>query len=87
MIERPSSAPRLAGIVAGICTCLVAPAAVAYVGPGAGLGVLGAMLAILAAVLATVVGLVLWPLRMIMRRKRRNAATSSTEQGLEAHRR
>jgi hypothetical protein len=34
--------------------CVFAPSAFAYVGPGAGLGVLGAMLAILAAVLATV---------------------------------
>ena len=58
---------------AGLCACLFAPAAFAYVGPGAGLGVLGAVLAIFAAVLATVVGLVVWPVRMIMRRRRRNA--------------
>jgi hypothetical protein len=57
----------------GLCACVFAPAALAYVGPGAGLGVLGAMLAIVAAVLATVVGLIVWPVRMIMRRRRRNA--------------
>lgn len=64
-------------ITLGIFACVVAPAAVAYVGPGAGLGVLGAMLAIVAAVLATVVGLILWPLRMVMRRRRRNAAATA----------
>ena len=48
-----------------------APAALAYVGPGAGLGMLGVVLAVLAAVLATVVGLVLWPLRALARRRKK----------------
>jgi hypothetical protein len=63
----------------GLCACVFAPAAFAYVGPGAGLGVLGAMLAIFAAVLATIVGLVLWPVRMLMRRRRRNAAAHDAQ--------
>jgi hypothetical protein len=71
MMEKTSST-RFAMALAA---CVFAPAAVAYVGPGAGLGVLGAMLAILTAVLATVVGLIVWPVRMIMRRRRRNAET------------
>jgi hypothetical protein len=37
------------------------------------LGILGVLLAILLAVLATVVGLVLWPLRMLMRRGKATA--------------
>jgi hypothetical protein len=67
-----------ARIAVGLCACAFAPAALAYVGPGAGLGVLGAMLAILAAVLATVVGLIVWPVRMIMRRRRRNATAGES---------
>jgi hypothetical protein len=45
----------------------------AYVGPGAGLGLLGAFGALLTAVAAAIGFLVLWPLRM--RRARRARAT------------
>jgi hypothetical protein len=51
----------------GMCTLFAAPA-MAYIGPGAGLGILGALLAIGGIVVATVVGLVLWPIRMLRRR-------------------
>ena len=61
------------GIALAMCAGAFAPDAMAYVGPGAGLGVLGAMLAILAAVLATVLGLILWPVRMILRRRKKLA--------------
>ena len=47
-----------------------APVAVAYVGPGAGLGVLGAALAMLAAIVVTVIGVIVWPVRMLMRRRK-----------------
>lgn len=56
-----------AAVSAGAFATVLACPAQAYVGPGAGLGVLGALLAILLAVLATVVGVVLWPVRAIMR--------------------
>ena len=46
------------------------PAALAYVGPGAGLGVLSALFAILAATVVTILGLLLWPLRAILRLRR-----------------
>ena len=42
----------------------------AYVGPGAGLGILGTLLAVIIATLASVFGLILWLVRMIKRRKR-----------------
>jgi hypothetical protein len=68
------NSPRVLTVIAvATCAAMFAPAAFAYVGPGAGLGVLGAMLAIVAAVLATVLGLILWPVRMIMRRMKRTA--------------
>ena len=50
---------------------LLAPlAAHAYVGPGAGLSLLGALWALLVAIGAALVFLVAWPLRRMRRRKR-----------------
>jgi hypothetical protein len=43
-------------------------AAQAYVGPGAGVGMIGSLLAVLGAILLGIVGLILWPLRMIKKR-------------------
>jgi hypothetical protein len=59
--------------------CLLAawaPAALAYVGPGAGLGMIATLFAMVLAVIATVVGLILWPIRKLRsRRKSGEAAT------------
>ena len=54
-----------------------APMAMAYVGPGAGLGMIASLFAVLLAVIATIVGLVLWPLRKLTRRKK--AAQTETD--------
>jgi hypothetical protein len=64
-----------------IALLAVAPlTAQAYVGPGAGVGMIGSLLAVLGAILLAVVGLILWPLRML--RKRRQAKGGSpTENG------
>jgi hypothetical protein len=43
-------------------------AAQAYVGPGAGVGMIGSLLAVLGAIVLGIVGLILWPLRMIKKR-------------------
>ena len=85
MTKRPKKArplARLPGSVAaalgaGLLVLVLVPAyALAYVGPGAGLGMLGALFAVLVAVLATVVGLVLWPLRMLLRHRKAKAETA-----------
>jgi hypothetical protein len=47
---------------------LVAEPAWAYVGPGAGLGLLGAFWTLLVAILAAIGFLVMWPLRRHLRR-------------------
>jgi hypothetical protein len=47
-----------------------APTALSYVGPGAGLGVIASLFAVILAVLATIVGLILWPIRKFSRRKK-----------------
>jgi hypothetical protein len=44
--------------------------AFAYVGPGAGLGLLGAFWALLTAVVSSLAFLVIWPLRNALRRRK-----------------
>lgn len=51
--------------------------AFAYVGPGAGISVLGSLLGILATIVLAIVAIVLWPIRKIM--KRRKATTPGSE--------
>ena len=47
----------------------------AYIGPGPGLGLLAALIGVLVAVGSAVVFIIIWPLRMfIKKRKRRRAA-------------
>jgi hypothetical protein len=58
-----------------VLLAMVPLAAQAYVGPGAGIGMIGSLLAVLGAILLAIVGLILWPLRMI--RKRRQGKGSS----------
>lgn len=66
-----AAATTLAAVLAAY-----APAALAYVGPGAGLGMLASLFAMVLAVLATIVGIVLWPIRKFMQRKKRAAGES-----------
>jgi hypothetical protein len=56
-----------------------APAALSYVGPGAGLGMIASLAAVVLAVLATIVGLVIWPIRRLMQRKKGGADASKPE--------
>jgi len=55
--------------------------AFAYVNPGAGITFLGALLGLLAALLFLVVGLVLWPIRRYLQRKK---AQQTAEQDVVA---
>jgi len=61
----------IATISAGLAA--YAPAALAYVGPGAGLGMIASIFAMLLAAIATIVGLVLWPIRKLSRRNKAGA--------------
>lgn len=67
--------PSRVAVVLGAGLFVMAPAVLAYVGPGAGLSMLGALLAVIVIVLATVAGLVLWPARMLARRRKAKAGT------------
>lgn len=67
-------------VVAGLI--LAAPdVAHAYIGPGAGVTVLGALWAVIAAIALALGGLLLWPLRVMMRRRKRSAALKTAAAG------
>jgi len=59
----------LAGLAAAGLAFGATPA-LAYIGPGAGLSLLGALWGVIAAVVAALLFLLLWPLRRLMRRQR-----------------
>ena len=52
----------------------------AYVGPGAGLGMIGSLIAVIGAILLAVVGVVVLPFRLL-RKRRRNALKAKESQG------
>lgn len=64
---------RLAALV------LVAPAAQAYIGPGAGLSAIGSALALVGALLLMIVGFVWYPVKRLMKRRKASAAESDTD--------
>lgn len=60
-------------------TLAAPPAALAYVGPGAGLGILGVVAAVVAAVVMGFFGLVMWPIRKIAQQRKAHAQQPSHE--------
>ena len=50
--------------------------ALAYIGPGAGVTVLGALWGVIVAIALTIGAVVLWPFRVLLRRRRKNSAKS-----------
>ena len=45
--------------------------ALAYMGPGAGLGMIGSLVAVVGAVLVAVFGILVLPIRMILKKRRK----------------
>lgn len=70
---RPRSTSRLGAAVIVVLALAPLTAAQAYVGPGAGLSLLGALWGVIAAVLAALLFVLTWPLRRMRRRKREEA--------------
>ncbi len=62
------------------CVLLAASPAMAYVGPGAGLSVVGALVGVLLAVGAALVFIVGWPIRRMMRRRKLANQRSSRDE-------
>ena len=68
----------VAGLAASGLTFGAGPA-LAYIGPGAGLSLLGALWGVIAAVAAALLFLLLWALRRMMRRKRAGAPRAAAQ--------
>jgi hypothetical protein len=63
------------GLVAvALALSLFATPAFAYIGPGAGITVLGALWGVVVAIVLAVVAVLLWPLRVLFRRRRHKPA-------------
>ena len=58
---------------------LAAQPAAAYMGPGAGLGMVGSLLALIGAGLVALFGLAILPVRMLMKRLRKAPPAASIE--------
>lgn len=82
---RTPTAPLLRSSLA--LALMLAPfaAAQAYVGPGAGLSLLGALWGVVAAIGAALLFVVLWPIRRMRRRKKAEAAARSEQPTASTH--
>ena len=63
---------------------LSSSAALAYIGPGAGISVLGSVLGILATIGLAMVAIIMWPIRKMMK-KRKAAAAAKTSDTVETN--
>lgn len=71
---------RSAALLAVFCTLLAAATpALAYMGPGAGLGMLGSLFALIGAALVGLFGLIILPVRMLLKRIRKAQPPSPVE--------
>ncbi|MCT7373691.1 hypothetical protein [Chelativorans salis] len=73
---------KIAALISFALAALVPTAAFAYVGPGAGLSLLGALWALIAAVGTVLIFIVAWPVRRMLRRRR--AANNADARQMEA---
>jgi hypothetical protein len=66
------------------CLCLISAAtpAFAYIGPGAGITMLGALWGVIVAVALAVGAVLFYPIRVIMRRFKRPAAPDVPQEGV-----
>jgi hypothetical protein len=66
-------------IIAILLLTLAAGPVQAYVGPGAGISVLGSLLGILATILVAIGAIIFWPVRKLMKRRKAAAAAESAD--------
>jgi membrane protein implicated in regulation of membrane protease activity len=62
-------------ITALLLLALIAGPATAYVGPGAGISVLGSLLGILATIFVAIGAILFWPVRKMMKRRKAKKET------------
>ncbi len=81
-VLKPSSYTWVFTLAAAILYAVLTPSsAMAYVGPGVGISVLSALWAVILAVFFMLGGLIAWPIRALMRR-RRSASAKAQKLGL-----
>jgi hypothetical protein len=71
-------------VLLGTLGSLWCTAAMAYIGPGAGVTVLGALWGVIVAIVLTLGAVVLWPFRILLRRRRTGAAKAVAETAPES---
>ena len=62
-------------IALSLFALLISTPAMAYIGPGAGISVLGSLLGIIVTIIVAIGAIIMWPLRKLFRKKK----TKSTE--------
>ena len=67
---------RIAQVLVGM---LLAPMAMAYIGPGSGISVIGSLLGLLATILLTVAAIALFPFRKMMKKRAQAKAAEGEE--------
>jgi len=72
---------RMTMITAGLAMPMTA---LAYIGPGAGITMIGALWAVLVAIVLTIFGIFLYPFRAMLRRRRADAAAEGAADTPEA---
>jgi membrane protein implicated in regulation of membrane protease activity len=65
-------------ITALLLLALITSPAAAYVGPGAGISVLGSLLGILATIFVAIGAILFWPVRKMMKRRKAKKETEVT---------
>ncbi|MDX1570343.1 MAG: FeoB-associated Cys-rich membrane protein [Xanthomonadales bacterium] len=65
-------------IAAAMILTFALPAA-AYIGPGAGISVLGSIVSIVLGIILALAAIVLWPLRRMLKRKKNQSASPETD--------
>jgi hypothetical protein len=63
---------------------LFATPAFAYIGPGAGITMLGALWGVVAAVVLALAAVLMWPLRMLFRRRRKGARAANAAASVDS---
>jgi len=57
---------------------IVSPTAFAYIGPGAGISVLGSLLGILGTIVVAIGAILFWPVRKFLKRKKQKASANES---------
>jgi hypothetical protein len=71
---------KLPLLVASLCLIAAATPAFAYIGPGAGITMLGALWSVIVAVALAIGAVLFYPIRVMMRRFRRPTPADATRQ-------